>query len=218
MAIDYKEKIKKLLALSESSNEHEAKAALLKARELMAEHKISMSDTTKTDKRIMEALIKDATYNSRKNPWMSKLAKVIATNNCCSRACYIPRGSRPRTIVFIGFPDDVKICTEIFLYALECIQSKEKEFRRSTKTYAEGSQLYTDYGMGFVKGLEEAYAEQNKEFGWGLVLSVPNEVTDYVNQNTSKKSIKSKTNKSSEAYASGVEDGKDFDKRKRIAE
>lgn len=218
MAIDYKEKIKKLLALSKSSNEHEAKAALLKARELMAEHKISMSDTMEVDKRIMEALMKDATYNSRKNPWMSKLAKVIATNNCCSRACYIPRGSRTRTIVFIGFPDDVKICTEIFLYALECIKSKEKELRKNTKTYAEGSQLYRDYGMGFVKGLEEAYAEQNKEFGWGLVLSVPNEVTDYVNQNTSKKSIKSKTNKSSEAYASGIEDGKDFDKRKRIAE
>lgn len=39
--IDYKEKIKKLLALSESSNEHEAKAALLKARELMAEHNLN---------------------------------------------------------------------------------------------------------------------------------------------------------------------------------
>ena len=31
---NYKEKIKKLLALSESSNEHEAKAALLKAKQL----------------------------------------------------------------------------------------------------------------------------------------------------------------------------------------
>lgn len=37
---DYREKIKKLLALSESSNEHEAKSALLKAKKLMAEHKI----------------------------------------------------------------------------------------------------------------------------------------------------------------------------------
>ena len=36
---DYREKIKKLLALSESSNEHEAKSALLKAKKLMAEHR-----------------------------------------------------------------------------------------------------------------------------------------------------------------------------------
>lgn len=218
MAIDYKEKIKKLLALSESSNEHEAKAALLKARELMAEHKISMSDTMNVDKRIMKAFMENDSFNSRRNPWMYDLARVIANNNCCKEAACIPDGSRSRIVMFIGFPDDVKVCTEIFLYALECIKSKEKELRKNTKTYAEGSQLYRDYGMGFVKGLEEAYAEQNKEFGWSLVLSVPNKITDYVNQNTSKKSMKNNTRKSSEAYSSGVEDGKDFDKRKRIAE
>ena len=39
MTADYKDKIKKLLALAESPNEHEAKAALLKARQLMAEHR-----------------------------------------------------------------------------------------------------------------------------------------------------------------------------------
>lgn len=40
MATDYKDKIRKLLALAESPVEAEAKAALLKARQLMAEHKI----------------------------------------------------------------------------------------------------------------------------------------------------------------------------------
>ena len=85
MAIDYKEKIKKLLALSESSNEHEAKAALLKARELMAEHKISMSDTMEVDKRIMKAFMENDSFNSRKNPWMYNLAKVIANNNCLKK-------------------------------------------------------------------------------------------------------------------------------------
>lgn len=37
---DVKDKIAKLLALAESPNENEAKAALLRARELMAEHKL----------------------------------------------------------------------------------------------------------------------------------------------------------------------------------
>ena len=36
------EKIKKLLALSESSNENEAKIAMLKAQELLAKHKLSI--------------------------------------------------------------------------------------------------------------------------------------------------------------------------------
>ena len=41
---DYKDKIRKLLALAQSPNEHEARAALLKARQLMAEHKLSEAE------------------------------------------------------------------------------------------------------------------------------------------------------------------------------
>ena len=44
---DYRENIKKLLALSESSNEHEAKSALLKAKKFMAEHKIANQTLSK---------------------------------------------------------------------------------------------------------------------------------------------------------------------------
>lgn len=44
MEKDYKEKIRKLLALAESPNEHEARAALLKARELMAEYKLTEAE------------------------------------------------------------------------------------------------------------------------------------------------------------------------------
>lgn len=44
MEMNYKAKIKKLLALAESPVEAEAQAALLKARELMAKHKLSERD------------------------------------------------------------------------------------------------------------------------------------------------------------------------------
>ena len=40
--MDIKDRIQKLLALSVNPNENEAKAALLKAQELMAKHKLSM--------------------------------------------------------------------------------------------------------------------------------------------------------------------------------
>ena len=47
---DYKEKIRKLLALAESPNEHEARAALLKARQLMAEHKLTEAELKDVEK------------------------------------------------------------------------------------------------------------------------------------------------------------------------
>ena len=40
--MDYKDKIRKLLALAKSPEPEEAKLALLKARKLMAEHKLSL--------------------------------------------------------------------------------------------------------------------------------------------------------------------------------
>ena len=42
--MDIKDKIKKLLALATSPNENEAKAALLKAKKLMMDHKISEAE------------------------------------------------------------------------------------------------------------------------------------------------------------------------------
>ena len=51
MGMDYKEKIKKLLALAESPVKAEAQAALLKARELMAKHKLSERDLKDVGKR-----------------------------------------------------------------------------------------------------------------------------------------------------------------------
>lgn len=49
--VDYKEKIKKLLSLSKSPNEHEAQSALAKAQQLMAEHKISMAEVEDKEKK-----------------------------------------------------------------------------------------------------------------------------------------------------------------------
>lgn len=42
--MDIKDRISKILALAESPNENEARAALLKARELMAKYKLQPED------------------------------------------------------------------------------------------------------------------------------------------------------------------------------
>ena len=53
---NYEEKIKKLLALAESDNEHEAKAALLKAKELMAIYKIESFDLNGNEKKSVKRI------------------------------------------------------------------------------------------------------------------------------------------------------------------
>lgn len=83
MAADYKDKIRKLLALAESPNEHEAKAALLKARELMAEHKLTEVGLKDVEKQPVENILTDITCSKRRNPWVIRLSVVIGENYCC---------------------------------------------------------------------------------------------------------------------------------------
>ncbi|MCD8397499.1 MAG: DUF2786 domain-containing protein [Lachnospiraceae bacterium] len=73
MAIDYKAKIKKLLALADSPNENEAKAALMKARALMAEHKLREADCMDTRNMTVERRLTGLTCTKRNGGWMAPL-------------------------------------------------------------------------------------------------------------------------------------------------
>ena len=98
---DYKEKIKKLLSLSKSTNEHEAQAALLKAKQLMAEHKISEADLGNMNEEI-EYLYTDVSYTKRKNIWIMVLAELIAENYCCQNFVSRQKHAQTRIVAFVG--------------------------------------------------------------------------------------------------------------------
>lgn len=55
--MDYKDKIRKLLALAKSPEPEEAKLALLKARKLMAEHKLSERDLEERNTTVIKRAI-----------------------------------------------------------------------------------------------------------------------------------------------------------------
>lgn len=74
---DYKEKIIKLLALAESPNEHEARAALLKARQLMAEHKLTEAELKDVEKQQIKDVRTDITCSKRRDPWIVSLSAII---------------------------------------------------------------------------------------------------------------------------------------------
>ena len=106
MATDYKEKIKKLLALAESPNEHEAKAALLKARQLMAEHKLMEAEVKDVEKQVVKEVWTDITCSKRRNPWVVHLSAAIGGNYCCKGCRRHRPGEQTQQIGFIGFEDD----------------------------------------------------------------------------------------------------------------
>lgn len=111
-------RIMKCLALSKSSNEHEAAAALAKARELMDEHGVTEEQLSLAD--IEEATAR-ASRNLRPPAWESILAKSVC--QALSVTCYIDwAGDR----VFVGRGPSAEIAS----YAFKVLFRKLKGVRQ----------------------------------------------------------------------------------------
>lgn len=80
--MDIEKKIRKLLALSESPNEFEAQAALLKARQLMAEYKLTEAELHEGNKKI-KTIKTSISCTKQTNFWIFTLSTVISENYCC---------------------------------------------------------------------------------------------------------------------------------------
>lgn len=209
-------KIKKLLALSESSNEHEAKLAMLKAQELLVKHKISLKEIEEhRDINVMEG---KTNITFRQGKWKAKLAGVIAENFGCYHFFYT---NKTHAIVFMGKNEDVAVCTIVLEYAIDCINSVVKKLRYEySKDGYSTKGLEGDYALGFIEGLEYAFEKQkqaNQE--WGLILVKDKEVVEAYKQKEFGGSLNTSTKLQgfNDVYFQGVEDGKKFSISDKIA-
>lgn len=180
-----KEKIAKLLALSSSPNEKEAQAALLKARELMAKHKLTAEECQEgqTAKVIQQTVGVECTKQT--NPWAISLGGIISKRYCCRVYRQHAKGAKKVTVGFVGLEDDFEICRRIFLYAYQCVEARCTRIRARERDRGgkEVREMCNAFGWGFCYGLEAAFQEQEKEHQeWGLVLAVPQAVEDVINK------------------------------------
>lgn len=212
-------RIKKLLALGESSNEHEAKVAMLKAQELLVRHKLSMVEINAykdTHKNISEL---KSNVSFLKAKWKSKLAYIIAENFGCYR--YFRNKHNSQAIIFFGREEDIVVCNIVLEYAVDCISNTVRRLRNKYKREGYSTRgLEEDYALGFIEGLSTAFErqkEQNQE--WGLILVKDKAVVEAYGNIKFKRTIDTSTkfNGFSDVYSSGVEDGENFSISDKIA-
>lgn len=221
--MNYRDKIKKLLKLTESPNEHEAKAALLKARRLMAEHKIFQSEVEDLSDREVKDILTELTCSKRRDAWINLLANIIAPNYCCQAYMKKPFNKQTSTIGIIGIGEDAEICQKVLTYAVDCVRAYQKtrkeELLRRGWTRKTITKAMEDYGTGFSVGVEDAFEKQSEEneSGWGLVMVVPKEVKDYTEGFGVAHLMPGKVLALNEYYE-GVNDGKNFDMGSRLQE
>lgn len=213
------EKISRLLALAASPYEAEAKAAMLKARQLMAEHKLRPEDIVPTQDQKLIREGSGVTSTKQSTPWASCLAGVIAAHYCCSHYLLISKGKKTCEIGFVGFEEDFTVCKQIYRYAYECVMARCRSIQKQKEyTAAERRQMCNSYGWGFCYGLQEAYEEQDAQHAeWGLVMVVPKAVTDVVSGMKKVTYASASATKWRKDYAGmGYRDGQKFDPGHRL--
>ena len=215
------EKIARLLALAESPYEAEAQAALLRARRLMAEHKLRPEDITPQEtKRVIKECV-GISSTKLSTPWAVNLSSIIAEHYCCRSFMSKQKGRKTVEIGFVGLEEDFMACKLAFCYAHACVMSRCKEIKKEQNhhyTAATVRQMCNSYGWGFCSGLSAAFKTQTEQHQeWGLVMVVPKEVMQKTAAMKTVTYAQPSTTAWSQQYANlGYKDGQEFDPAHRL--
>ena len=164
------EKIKKLFELAGNNpSEEEAKSAMLKAQELMAQYHLDYAQVNGVDLDKEEPIGKVRVDTPAKK-WKYTLAQIIAPNYRCKHFWH-----GKEQVVFFGHKTDVLIAGETYRYLFNVGNTLANKLYREAKKAGEVTDnVYNSCVMGFCEGIRQALAEQSK----ALMVLVPEDVKD----------------------------------------
>lgn len=202
-----KRKIEKLLALSKSTNENEALAAIKAARRLMLKYHISASEEMIENQNKQQVLRKMSKKELRFKRMPLKqhhlvLAGILAKYFRCKSVYHCGEVSK---IIFIGFEEDAYAALALLEYLIRFMEQRAGK-------YAERQNQDCSWREGFCIGVLEALEEQNKSnLEYAVLLTVPSEVMEAFHKLNAKKiSVKRRPQSSLDGnvYANGKIRGK----------
>lgn len=203
------ERIKRLLALSKSPNEHEAAAAMSKAQELMRELSITAEELELTDfatERTDTILVKSG---NRLPAYVSDMAYLMEI--AFGVECLFCDGLRNKEIIFVGTKSKTEICVYTWTVLARILKTKMAEYKFSI--------IHLKCSTGKKAALAEEYCE-----GWvsGVRRNIVPETVSQRESELTKKLINMKFNlitadmrgsgvsgaEAHDAYSQGVQAGK----------
>lgn len=204
------EKVQKLLALAGNNpSEEEAKAAAMKAQELIAQYNLDLSALSAEEKIQCKLLPAEHPNN---NGYRGTLAAILAPNFRC-KSVYI--GTQ---IHFFGREGDVDTCVSVFNYLYKTMRTngcRQERIARKEGRSAHG--VANCYWTGFMTGLKDELGSQSK----ALAIIVPEDVKDNFTKKFPNLRIDSRkgvrhTGYDKTAYDRGYVDGRSSMKRREL--
>ena len=156
------EKIRKLLALANSCNEHEAALAAGHARRLLAEHNLAMADIEAAQRPDKADKVETAAAKTLPK-WLRHLSAGVSSSFDC-RAIHHPASGK---ITFIGVGADVQVAAYTFTYLDRTVRklcsSYMKQHHDSGMTNRQRELMRQSYYLGAVATITARLREQQTE-------------------------------------------------------
>lgn len=213
--MDIRETVKNLLAMAshEGSNENEARVALLKAKEIMAKHKLTEADFSEKAELVHEICEGVQWTTDSGEVWVNTLSQLLAENYLCAVAWRTRKGARTHVLVLTGLKSDVEVCKSMIEYAVGFVRGQVKYLQR--KQSGNPKTIARSYAEGFCQGLDlwfDLQKDQHPE--WGLVMVKSDEVRDYESSLGNKSVRVHAPTIDALTFMKGKNDGLEFNKTK----
>lgn len=155
------ERVRKLLALSSSSNQHEAALAAAHAQRLLAEHNLAMSELDVHEQGAGEAELQVARTVQK---WLSSLFATVANGFDCFPIVTTTAGCSRLRFIGVGEDPAVACCTLQYLIKelrrLATAYLRTSEAAQGRLSATERQRIRTSYLLGGVQGVRQALAAQ----------------------------------------------------------
>lgn len=153
------ERVRKLLALSGSDNEHEAAAAAHRAQVLLAEHQLTMAELDAGDSDDGPEVVRETWFNSKRIPgWRSRLAFGVAAGFGCEATRSAGWGMR-----IYGDPSAVATARATFAYLVQAIERCAREARRAYQGMESPRSYASAYRLGMADRLSARLRQRRSE-------------------------------------------------------
>lgn len=214
------EKIRKLLALANSCNEHEAALAASHAQRLLAEHNLALADIETTPRPEKADRIETAAARSLPK-WVRHLTAGVSNAFDC-RAIHHPANGK---LTFIGVGADVQVAVYTFTYLDRSVRklcsNYMKKHTADSIVPRQRELIRQSYYLGAVSTINQMLAEQKKSTPVTAVALVPikegliKQALEEIGAIRTMRSRKSYIN--SGAYSQGQTDGRQLGIRTAVS-
>jgi len=155
------QRIRKLFALAQSRNRHEAEAAMAKAQELMTKYNVALWQE-EPERRYFSVFVgKPALRHRREEYHLANLLQDYYFVHAIWVSAYVlPKGKMGHALEISGTPHNVEIAAYVYDFAKTYIGSQWAAFNRDGHL---NRYRQTDFAVGIIEGFRSKLASRRKE-------------------------------------------------------